>query len=153
FSDCSSLLRIEVGAGNPFFSASDGVLFDKLQSRLLAYPSGKTGPYIIPDDVTEIDTLAFFACNRLSKVTLGKNLMYRGSFRRCRNLLAIEVDPLNPFFSSVDGVLFDKTQQALLDYPVGKAGAYTVPDSAASVAPFAFSTCIGLTSITIPTSV
>ena len=45
-------------------------------------------------------------------------------------LLAIDVHPENQFFSSVDGVLFNRDQTALLCYPRGKtATEYTVPDS------------------------
>jgi hypothetical protein len=30
-------------------------------------------------------------------------------------------------YSSVDGVLFDKSHTTLIQYPLGKAGTYTIP--------------------------
>ena len=51
----------------------------------------------------------------------------------CTSLTAITVDAANPAYSSVDGVLFDKSQTTLLQYPDGKAGAYTIPDSVTSI--------------------
>jgi hypothetical protein len=56
----------------------------------------------------------------------------------------------NPNYSSIDGVLFNKLQSELIQYPAGKAGNYTIPNSVTSMGTFAFQLCCKLTSVMIP---
>jgi hypothetical protein len=64
------------------------------------------------------------------------------------------VDALNPVFSSVDGVLFDKGQTTLILHPMCKAStSYTVSNSVTRIAGVAFIYCYSLSSVTIPSSV
>jgi hypothetical protein len=60
------------------------------------------------------------------------------------------VDSLNLAYSSAEGVLFNKAQSVLIEYPAGKAGPYTIPNRVTSIGGGAFESCTGLTSITIP---
>lgn len=85
----------------------------------------------IPISITTIDTYAFFSCHSLTAVT---------------------VDAGNVAYSSVDGVLFNKNQTTLIQYPGGKTGSYTFPSSVTSIGQQAFSYCANLTSVTIPDS-
>jgi len=71
----------------------------------------------------------------------------------CTSLSRIDVNPLNPSYSSLDGVLFNKDQTGLIRYPEGKVGSYTFPNTVISVDSLAFFLCTGLTSVTIPDSV
>jgi hypothetical protein len=59
------------------------------------------------------------------------------------------VDPLNPAYSSLDGVLFNKSQTELIQCPGGKTGTYNIPNSVTSIGEWAFSGCTSLTSVTI----
>jgi hypothetical protein len=68
-------------------------------------------------------------------------------------LKAISVTALNSVYSSVDGVLFDKTQTTLVKYPQGRVGSYAVPGSVTSVGYSAFANCTSLTDVTIPNAV
>ena len=70
------------------------------------------------------------------------------------HLMKIEVDPNNQFYSSKDGVLFNKDQTILLKYPNGKPDTtYTVPDTVVEIADLAFCRCNQLTEIILPDSV
>lgn len=57
----------------------------------------------------------------------------------CKNLRAINVSPLNEYYSSSDGVLYDKESTSLIAYPQGKsASSFTIPSSVICLMPFAF---------------
>jgi hypothetical protein len=71
----------------------------------------------------------------------------------CTSLNAIMVDTNNPAYSSVDGVLFNKTRTTLIKCPERKAGSYTIPNSVTSIGESAFAGCTSLTSVTIPNTV
>ncbi len=110
---------------------------------------------IIPDSVTSIGMMAFWDCSALTSVTIGNSVtsIGYGAFYFCYSLTAITVDALNSAYSSIDGVLFSKDQTLLIQYPVGKAGDYIIPDSVTSIGNSAFVSCTSLTSVTIPDSV
>jgi hypothetical protein len=63
------------------------------------------------------------------------------------------VDAANPVFSSLDGVLFNKAQTTLIQYPGGRGGSYVIPNSVTSVGNVAFYNCTSLTSVAIGSSV
>ena len=45
----SSLTEIKVDPENPYFSEKDGVVFSKDGTKLIMFPSGRSGDYQIPD--------------------------------------------------------------------------------------------------------
>ncbi|OQB13341.1 MAG: hypothetical protein BWY15_01805 [Firmicutes bacterium ADurb.Bin193] len=155
FTNCSSLTEINVHGDNEEYSSQDGVLFDKYGEMLIKFPEGKSGAYIIPDSVTTIVDSAFEECNSLTSLTIPSgitNIIYY-MFSYCSSLTEINVHGDNPIFSSQDGVLFDKSKEVLITFPVGKSGAYIIPNSVISIGVSAFYNCRGLTSVTIPNSV
>ena len=74
-------------------------------------------------------------------------------FEGCIGLTSITVDSVNANYSSNDGVLFNKDQTTLIQFPGGKGGSYTIPTSVTSIDSNAFAGCTNLTSIAIPSSV
>jgi hypothetical protein len=108
----------------------------------------------IPNSVTSIGYGAFSGCTSLTDVMIPNSVTNIGdyAFDDCTSLTNIIVDPLNPAYSSVDGVLFNLSQTTLVQYPGGKLGDYTIPDSVTTIGTSAFADC-NLTSITIPNSV
>ena len=110
----------------------------------------------IGSGVISIGNNAFYGCTTLTSVTIPNSVTSIGdmAFLGCSGLTSIAVDAGNSSYSSsTDGVLFNKTATSLVAYPVGKQGAYVIPNSITSIGNYAFQGCTGLTSVTIPTSV
>jgi hypothetical protein len=149
FSDCTSLLTINVDPANSFYSSLDGVLFNKDKTTLIQYPGAKVGSYVIPDSVTNLGDWAFETCIKLTEVTLPRGLTSLLPFYSCPALTAIYVDPRNITFSSLDGVLFSRDKTRLIEYPQGKAGSDTIPASVTSIGAGAFGGCTNLIGITV----
>jgi hypothetical protein len=155
FAECISLTNISVNPLNPAISSLNGVLFDKNRSTLLAYPGGEIGAGAIPKCVTTIADDAFSGCIGLTAIIIPGSVTNIGTdaFAECPLLTDINVDPQNPAFSSLNGVLFDKNRSTLLACPGGGSGGYAVPDCVKTIGDDAFFGCSGLTNITIPGSV
>ncbi len=68
-------------------------------------------------------------------------------------LASINVNAGNPAYSSQDGVLYNKARTKLLQYPGGRSGAFTVPAGVTILGKLRFIGCVGLTSVTFPSSV
>ncbi len=126
------LNAITVNADNANFSSSDGVLFDKSQQKLILCPEGKKGEYNIPNSVTTIGYCAFLGCSELAAITVNTD---------------------NAYFSSYEGILFDKSQHEIIRYPERKKGEYKIPNSVITIGNSAFEGCNELTTINIPNSV
>jgi hypothetical protein len=165
FSDCRDLAMVTIGNGVTNIGAR---VFSECPSLTII---------TIPDSVTGIGESAFSACTSLLSITIPGSVTSIGdgafsgtgltniaipstltnigkdAFAGCVSLTQLTVDPLNPFYSSVDGVLFDKSRTTLIQYPSGKAGRYTTPDSVTSIGSEAFYGCEWLSSVTIPNSV
>ncbi len=157
FGDCPCLREISVDKENRYFSSLNGVLFNKEETNLIQYPISKEGTtYIVPSSVIEISHFAFEGCRNLTNVCIGNNVEKIGfwAFTSCYSMEDISVEKNNSYFSSVDGVLFDKEKRVLIQYPINKDEAeYTIPDSVTNIEYSAFESCYSLTSVTIPNSV
>jgi len=72
------------------------------------------------------------------------------------NLTSIDVVENNPYYSSVGGVLYNKSKNTLYIYPQGKTITneyFSIPSSVTTIYRFAFSFCNKLKSVTITESV
>ncbi len=150
----TALQAIQADSANTVVSSDQGVLYNKSKTLLIHFPGGKAGEYDILPGTTAIDSSAFQQCVSLTKVTIPSSVtdLYEGSFLECGRLTAIEADPANPSFSSDQGVLFNKDQTRLIQYPGGKTGAYTIPAGVAGIGE-AFCGSTHLTEVIFPAGV
>ena len=109
----------------------------------------------LPDGLLKIGSLAFSDCLGLKEVTIPGSVTSVGlfAFSGCTGLTAFIVDPLNKFFSSKDGVLFDKNATTLVQLPGETSGGFSIPSGVTNIASTAFAFCGNLTNIAIPASV
>ncbi len=164
FRDCPNLRSLEIGEGFTSIPSYSGIRGYPLLEEIKLPQSLKKIDYstfqscknlkeiILQDGLEEIGSHAFENCEKLETVTIPKSVTKIGSgvFTGCLSLREINVDPENPAYSSVDGVLFTKDGKELVQYPGGKTGAYRIPDGTEKVSPSAFRSCPGLTEITLP---
>ncbi|MGN1329667.1 MAG: leucine-rich repeat protein [Eubacterium sp.] len=74
FRECYNLESIDVSQNNVKYASSNGVLFNKKKTKLLAYPSGKTSKaYTVPKTVKAIG-VAFSGCNNLKSIKIPKSV-------------------------------------------------------------------------------
>ena len=109
----------------------------------------------IPIGVTSIGNYAFYRCSGLTNVAISSSVtnIEGNVFESCQSLTAITVDPLNPVYSSLNGVLFNKNQTTLVRSPQARGGSYTIPAGVIIIGDGAFSTATSLTNLLIPDSV
>lgn len=201
FGSDSLLTEIKVSADNTVYASSDGTVYSKDMTKLVSYPAGKentdlaipTGVTVIgagafygcakltnvtlPESLTEIDFVAFSFCNALTSITIPASVkvIYDTALNACSSLENIWISPESEFFSSIDGVLFDKMKTKLLVYPQNHGASYEVPsgtlsieggafdandkltdiklsDTVRKIAPYTFEYCSGIANLTLSAS-
>ena len=162
FGGCSELIYASIGNGVTNIGAGAFVGCTSLATVIMgtnvsnigatAFQSCLLTSFTLPSNVTSIGNSAFAGCSGLLNVNISGGVTTIGSlaFSFCRNMTAIMVDPLNQVYSSVDGVLFDKSQATLIQCPGGKSGGYTISDGVTNIMSAAFYGCSILTNIIIP---
>ena len=148
---CPSLKSIKVTGNNAYYSAEDGVLFNKDKTEIYVFPRSKEGNYTIPNSVTEISSRQFSQCTGLTGITIPNTVTEIGYSAFNGNLKSIKVSEGNKYFCSYDGVLFNKDKTEIL-FCVGNKKEFVIPNGVKSISG-AFNDCSNLTSVTIPNSV
>lgn len=105
----------------------------------------------IPNSVKWI----FGVCNEdspgeIRHINIGSGCVEIGGLVRARNLQSIEVSPDNRTYTSVDGVLYNKTQTMLIRYPHRKASeSFAIPDCVERIYGSAFYRCEHVGTVTV----
>lgn len=121
--------------------------------------TGSGGDVVIPGMINDLTVTSIgfqsFAVGNISSVTIPNSVINIGNdaFDYTFSLTNIMVDASNPTYSSLNGVLFDKAQTTLIQFPDGLGGGYAVPNSVTNIMLHAFRDNSSLTSVTIPNSV
>lgn len=120
----------------------------------------------LPQGVTRIGYAAFLGCSRLTDIVLPDSvssiddMAFMVSVTVSQGYLPyvptpftrIDVAPGNPYFTSIDGVLFDKEGKTLIAYPEGKSDKYVVPNGVEQIGAYAFIANITLKDLVLPSS-
>jgi hypothetical protein len=103
----------------------------------------------LPESLASIKFSAFEGCTGLTTIKLPESFTSIDiwAFKDCTGITEIIVDKNNPVFCSLDGVMFDKAMTALMVFPEGKKGRYSVPDGIIRIKSSAFNGCGKLTGI------
>jgi hypothetical protein len=120
---------------------------------------------IFPNSLKSIGKKAFDSCSTLGLpdgfagnnrgifIPAGVSSIGAGAFASCGWLSEIRVSAANKAYSQTDGVLFNKSQTQLLQYPGGRFNeTYTLPSRITTIADYAFAGTAYLENVEIPTS-
>ena len=130
FRGCGNLASFAVNKSNKNFVSTNDVLFSKNGTILYFYPilNSRTN-YTIPAKVVKVCDHAFF---------------------RTKKLNSIYVESGNKFYSSRDGVLFDKDFTVLIRYPSKKTSTtYSVPKTVKTIVNSAFHSASNLVTVNL----
>lgn len=132
-----------------------------------------------PWDLTDLGDYAFYGCKCLDEIKLNKRLesigdycfdnteaiselnlpatlkdIGYGAFRYSKELKKINVDADNPYYKTLDGVLFNKEMTTLIRFPINSdLKEYTVPQGVECIGEYAFYLCTSPESVTLSDSV
>ena len=116
FAGCTALKQVSVAAENPVLESRSGVLFNKVEKKLVFYPAGREGKtyaipkgtlsigkeafsnskltgITIPGSVKKIEGNAFFQCEKLKKATVpeGVEELEGCAFQNCFQLTEVSL--------------------------------------------------------------
>ena len=160
FKDCAAISEISILDSNESYVTADNVLFNKNKTNLIYYASCKPNTkYEIPSSVTEISSNAITFVNSLKELIIGEEVEFVNSFAinncnnlemveisssvttlglafidHCLNLKQINVSDKNMFYSSCDGVLYNKDKTILYLYPSNNQSTnFIIPETVRSI--------------------
>ncbi len=151
-SGCTALTEISVAKENPSFVVENHVLYSTDKTQMIFCSAGRTGHLAIPKTVTYYGNSVLENAINLESVTVpdyASNLYFTG----CTKLQNIYTYEDNPKYTSVDGVLFSKDATVLELFPIGRAGAYEIPQGTVIIDSRAFYGATKLEAVIMPDSV
>ncbi len=138
FKYVTSLEKINVGAGNYYYSSNEhGMLFDKNKTVLVSIPAAcSIKNYTIPDTVADIGN-AFYGCTKIENVTMSDSVVSWSleAFSGCKSLKSIK---LSSGLINIPTKAFQSCQNL---------ESILIPDSVISIDGMAFAYCQNLKNI------
>jgi hypothetical protein len=161
----SSIVSVVIDQG--VTSIGEGTFQSSTQLTSVSLPEGITkigerafgwselSAITIPKTVLEIGAYAFATTNITSlKIPASVKLISGSLAYQCRELSSIEVSSENKYYTSVNGVLYDKSVTTLMECPNAKSGDLVIPNTVSTIADRAFDGGNSfLKSVSIPASV
>ncbi|MBQ4568725.1 MAG: leucine-rich repeat protein [Ruminococcus sp.] len=141
FMNCYSLTSINIPSSVEYFSLEAFGYCESLETVELTY------------GITDIGLNTFVGCSKLKSIDIPASVTSIGNdvFFLCSSLTNINVSEENLYYSSVEGVLFNKDKSMLVKYPEGKPDTiYSIPLGVASFGYHAFANTFNLTHVEIP---
>lgn len=111
---------------------------------------------VIPKSVVSIGERVLANCTSLSSIDIPSSVMSIGecALNGCTSLNEITVSEDNYFYSSQNGILYDKNKNRLMQYPLGKGGSTcSIPNTVTDIDAYAFQGCDSLCSIELSDNV
>ncbi|MGN0389399.1 MAG: leucine-rich repeat protein, partial [Wujia sp.] len=104
----------------------------------------------LPDTVTSIGKFAFASFEKVTTINIPASVteIETGAFAQCSSLKNFNCAADNPYFSSADGVLYDKNKQTVVSAPGVET--ITLPDTVSSMEEGAFSYNFNLKKVILP---
>lgn len=163
FNTCQSLENINVASGNEVFYSENGVLYErndyygdyaracprKNKQTTITIPYGinqiseKAFAFCenlktlkIPETVKKLESCAIYVDENLTNVNVPSSVesIEGFNFFECASLENISVDENNKFYSSDNGILYDKNKTELISYPTGSnLKSVVIPDTVTSL--------------------
>lgn len=93
FTECDALVEFAVKEGEEDYVTSDGILYNKDMTRIVAYPCGKTDEtFVVPGSIETISQRAFLG-SKLQEIQLPEGLKTIGeaAFAGCESLTSIDI--------------------------------------------------------------
>lgn len=129
FMGCPNIQEITVNSNNQYFSSENGVLYNKDKTELIFCPLSISGEFVLPDNLSTVNEQTFEQCFEITGFAVSEN---------------------NQYFSSENGVLYNKNKTKLIAVPKSKTGEVIIPDTVREVVSSAFVNCLNITAVTIP---
>ncbi len=150
----NTLTAINFDENHEKYQSINGVVYSKDGKQLIYCPRAKSGTITVPDEVEQLNSYALRGCNKITTVKLGLNTRYIDSydFVEMAGLTTITAPSSNIYFTSLNGILYNKTKTYLYAFPNAKTGVYTMPDTLESTYYYAFTNATGVTKINVPST-
>lgn len=103
--------------------------------------------------VASIQGTAFKNNDSINTINIPESVDYidESTFTGCTNLKSININANNKYYSSYDGVFYDKNKTQLYKYPSNKtSSSFSIPSTVNSIYGYAFDKCYYLETVTIP---
>lgn len=127
-----------------------GITYDVVSLGALAFYGSTLTSVTIPTSVTRIKSQCFLYSNGPTSVTVPASVAEIGMMAfAANNLNIINVAEANPWYQSIDGILFSKDTATIVECPVARSGLIILPQNTVRIASWAFANCQSISGIVL----